>query len=450
MGQDAERIALSRMSERPCERFSGFSTALVHFGKDNLAHWNVPCFLYHFDLPGSCCSRPPKKAVELYASPGINSIYAYAHVHAKLFYSSMLQSSKVAQLLGCLNWLQEFHILACIPNHENSSFEDVAELANVPRVDLAKVVRLTATAGILKEPEPGYVAHSALSAQLLQRPSLLEVVSLLTKDIVPAILDMPEASRRRVSTCSGKTDDDRSKPTWLERSETDPRFKRRLAALHRWQSNLALHGVATAILSLDWAKLGRNTLVVEVNAQNTALAKALLDHHPDLQVISQLQLAQRREASSGKLNVQMRQLGTSQPVRSAAVYILRLSPPSPAIETHILRSQIVTELRIHFNLLLNNPTTILLVVISLPQDSSQVDADIHAFAQTQDLWQFQMTNERTLDTAELVSLIHSTQDAKHHLVISRRLSGRRDHDAVFQVHVRPHADAGTSWNLCLN
>nr|POE56469.1 monodictyphenone cluster transcriptional coactivator mdpa [Quercus suber] len=363
--------------------------------------------------------------------------------NARVINATLQDLARKVQLLGCLSWLHEFHVLACIPDNENTSFTDIAELANVPRVDLVKIVRMTATVGILQEPEPGYVAHSALSTHFLQKPLLLEIVSLLTKDIVPAILDMPQASRRRVDMCDdSQANGDQTQPTWLEKSEADPRFQRRLAALHRWQSSLALKGVAAAVLSLDWNTLGDHAVVVEVNAHNTALARSLLAEHPALQVTTQLQPGQRREVSSEHLNVQVRQLGGPQPMRTAAVFILRLSPPSPAIATHILRSQIITELRIHFHVLLNSPTTILLVLIPLPQDASQLDEDIHAFTQTQDLWQFQMTNEQALDTAELVGLINSTQDGKHRLVVSKRLSGRRDHDAVFEVHLRSHADAG--------
>lgn len=63
-----------------------------------------------------------------------------------------------------MNWLSEAHLLAYIPFHANTDMAELAELANVSAYTLSRVVRLTATAGFLCEPEPGSVAHTTLSA----------------------------------------------------------------------------------------------------------------------------------------------------------------------------------------------------------------------------------------------------------------------------------------------
>jgi hypothetical protein len=42
--------------------------------------------------------------------------------------------------------------------------EELAELADVPEIMLSRVVRMIATSGFLCEPQPGFVAHTPLSA----------------------------------------------------------------------------------------------------------------------------------------------------------------------------------------------------------------------------------------------------------------------------------------------
>lgn len=55
---------------------------------------------------------------------------------------------------------------------------------------------MTATYGFLREPEPGKVAHSALSADFVTNPSLLDAVVFLANTAVPAALHMPASTQR--------------------------------------------------------------------------------------------------------------------------------------------------------------------------------------------------------------------------------------------------------------
>lgn len=51
------------------------------------------------------------------------------------------------QLLACLQWLGDFQVLACIPLKGSVPAKDVADIVNVPELQLCRIVRMTATAG---------------------------------------------------------------------------------------------------------------------------------------------------------------------------------------------------------------------------------------------------------------------------------------------------------------
>jgi predicted transcriptional regulator len=68
------------------------------------------------------------------------------------------------QVLACIKWLGETQVIACIPLSGSVSIQELADLADVPELILSRTVRMIATAGFLQEPEPGFVAHTALSA----------------------------------------------------------------------------------------------------------------------------------------------------------------------------------------------------------------------------------------------------------------------------------------------
>ena len=63
-------------------------------------------------------------------------------------------------------------------------------------MQLLRIVRMTATAGFLHEPHPAHVAHSALSAPFVTRPSYLDAAMFLSETAAPAALHMAAATRR--------------------------------------------------------------------------------------------------------------------------------------------------------------------------------------------------------------------------------------------------------------
>ena len=90
----------------------------------------------------------------------------------------------------------EFQALACIPLSGSIPAKEVADLTGVPETQLCRVVRMTATAGFLHEPQPGHIAHTALSAPFVTNLSFLDATMFLAETAAPTALHMATATQR--------------------------------------------------------------------------------------------------------------------------------------------------------------------------------------------------------------------------------------------------------------
>lgn len=169
-----------------------------------------------------------------------------------------------SQVLSCLTWLAEFQVLAYIPLTESVPMTDIAELSGLPASQLSRMVRMTATAGFMCEPQPGHVAHTALSAAIVQRLTYLDTVLFLGKVSAPACLRMAETTKRggdsenshgaRANTMNQIQDS----PTIL--SLQNHRLQR------SWSTFLQCLGdvddsIDEVLIRLDWHILGKATIV---------------------------------------------------------------------------------------------------------------------------------------------------------------------------------------------
>jgi hypothetical protein len=89
-----------------------------------------------------------------------------------------------------LKWLGEFQVIACIPLRESISIEELANLADVPEYILIRVVRMTATAGFLHEPQLGCVAHTALSSSFMSELTHFDAAMFLANNMAPSALHL--------------------------------------------------------------------------------------------------------------------------------------------------------------------------------------------------------------------------------------------------------------------
>jgi hypothetical protein len=74
--------------------------------------------------------------------------------------------------------------------------KDAADFVGVPENELCRIIRMATTGGFLQEPQPGRVAHSALSASFVAHPSYQDAAIFLAGTAVPAALEMTRTTRK--------------------------------------------------------------------------------------------------------------------------------------------------------------------------------------------------------------------------------------------------------------
>lgn len=169
------------------------------------------------------------------------------------------------QLLACLHWLCEFQVLACIPLSGSVSCKGVADLAGVPEAQLLRVVRMMATVEFLREPQSDHVAHSALSAEFVTQPSLLDAAMFLSETAAPAAMHMAEATRRfgdsQQRNESGYNVAFNTTGTFSGMCEQRPKLQRQWPAYLRHGTGEADDGVMDILTRFDWHSLNMATVV---------------------------------------------------------------------------------------------------------------------------------------------------------------------------------------------
>lgn len=170
------------------------------------------------------------------------------------------------QLLACLQWLGEFQVLAYVPLSGTVPAKDVADLAGVPETQLCRIVRMTATAGFLHEPQPGHIAHTALSAPFVTKLSYLDAAMFLAETAAPIALQMAAATQRHGDS------NHPSESAYTLAFNTSQTFQsaceQRTKLQRQWSAYLRCADTGdsfTELLSrLDWRSLG-NACIVDVS-----------------------------------------------------------------------------------------------------------------------------------------------------------------------------------------
>ena len=127
---------------------------------------------------------------------------------------------------------------------------------------------MTATAGFLHEPQPAHVAHSALSAPFVTRPSYLDAVMFLSETAAPAALHMTAATQRFGQSQrpheSAYNVALNTSVTFASMCEQRSKLQRQWPAyLHHAMGDVEL-SITDVLTCFDWLSLG-NATVVEVS-----------------------------------------------------------------------------------------------------------------------------------------------------------------------------------------
>ncbi|KFY27884.1 hypothetical protein V491_00709 [Pseudogymnoascus sp. VKM F-3775] len=354
------------------------------------------------------------------------------------------------QLLACLQWLGEFQVLACIPLSGSIPAKDVADVVGVPEMQLCRIVRMTATAGFLYEPQSGHIAHTALSAPFVTKLSYLDAIMFLAETAAPAALQMAAATQHH------RHSDRPFETAYNLAFNTSQTFqsacKQRMKLQRQWSAYSRCSGdlddsVTEFLSRLDWPSLG-NACIVDVGAHSTAAAMALSELYPALHFIVQMSepastngtvSLRKEEELSRRITVQKRTLGAPQMVKNAAVYILHL-PLLSLGESSVLSARIVAELRPHLSVLrANTSATLVLAPRLLPQPET-VDPDVEAMARLHDLSRLQLTNERDMEMEELEEIVNSIHDSMGRLNVAIKLRSRNSASVALAVKYQAYAD----------
>ncbi|OBT49352.1 hypothetical protein VE00_00489 [Pseudogymnoascus sp. WSF 3629] len=301
--------------------------------------------------------------------------------------------SRQIEVLACLRWLAEFQVFACIPFDESLPIKDLADLVGVPESQLVRVIRLTATCGFLREPIPGFVSHTPLSAQFISNQSLVDATVFIAELATPTALQMPQATQRFGASSSA----------------TESAY------------NLAL-----------------NT----VGAKSTSMASSLSKMFPSLRLVVQIDNTQsslldqdymwqnavlgssiRDSSSSGSspsptnpfITVTYRAMGMPQSVTDAAVYIIHVPTTSSGLTIKAELDDYLGVLRTSGGIML------ILTTRLLPEPGTLSNPEIEAVARARDLSMLQLANESEMEMSELLSIIKTVGDNAGKLVVTNHL-----------------------------
>ncbi|KAK8050752.1 hypothetical protein PG994_012482, partial [Apiospora phragmitis] len=339
-----------------------------------------------------------------------------------------------SQLLACLHWLIEFQVLACIPLRGSVAAQDVANLVGVPEGQLLRIVRMTATAGFLREAQPGFVAHTSLSEPFVSKLVHLDALMFLAQTAAPAASMMNAATKRHgkeEGTASALTLALNTRETFQMLRESRPKLQR------QWLAHLACEidnddeCVIELLSQLDWKKL-QNVTIVDVASTSMTLGLSLANRYPSAHLILQtrepLLLGHQDQASSvwnnsnngavepdpsSRISMQSRAAGAPQVITSAVAYILNLESCSSQAGA---RDWLLTELKAHLAALRNSGSALILAGPRLIPEAGSVHPDIEATARVRDLLLLQLANEQELGVAEITGLIESVKDNQGGLV----------------------------------
>ncbi|CAE7178409.1 hypothetical protein CFE70_005864 [Pyrenophora teres f. teres 0-1] len=335
------------------------------------------------------------------------------------------------QLLACLKWLGEFQITAYVPLSDSISLDELAELADVPEHTLSRVVRMTATAGFLQEPQLGYVAHTPLSLAFTNELLYFDAAMFLANKVAPSALDLTPFEQKPNQGGLNMVGM-RSFDSFATHRAQEPQLNRQwLAYCHSVGST---HNDLGALINLlNWQSLG-DASVVHICDRYTKASQALAnisnglrvmvqayDHTPTDSPLTGPEEVEQEPAIIHNINVQRRKPTAAQPVGDAAVYILQPSFDARTTDEYTPQELLAHELQSHFRILRNNVSALLILAPKMLPEPGSVALNLEVQARLLDFAEMQFTRKSAVEVTELFKLTESICDAHGRLMVTKRL-----------------------------
>ncbi|KAK3629218.1 hypothetical protein LTR56_005094 [Elasticomyces elasticus] len=339
--------------------------------------------------------------------------------------SAFLQSlTTQTHLLACVKWLGESQVISCVPLSGSVAFEELATLASVPEL------MLSATAGFLREVQPGVVAHTDLSAAFSTQLSYLDATLFLSRHITPSALQLTSgcltaetAPPGSVGNSSGSLIRTPSRATFDGR---DSRILSRQWSAYKNSMVGVDDSASTLLQQIDWKSLGKGVVVYICATHSRSTSQALLQLSHPLAVINQTydaaspDILESSEVDN-RLLVQFRSPTELQPVRDAVMYVLQPGL-SPSIGSGVASRELLTaELHSHLSVLQANPLAILIVAPTLLPEANSGQVDLEVQARLQDFAHILLNNESAWEVSELMKLVDEVVNMHGRLVVVDRL-----------------------------
>ncbi|KAI1748151.1 S-adenosyl-L-methionine-dependent methyltransferase [Xylaria castorea] len=230
--------------------------------------------------------------------------------------------------------LIEFNIPELVPLEGTISLSELAAKAGLLEDKLARIVRYAITNFIFHEPNPGHIAHTALSATIARSPQLTAFLRLALLDLAPITAAVPRALRKWPQTeatneCAVNAAYDTEDPffQWLSRDKTrQERFDQGMVGLSSVEGKTAGRSSNIDIAAYPWGTLPSDAVVVDVGGGSGHVSKALAAAFPSFKITVQDRepvVAAARQAGPSAVSYQVHSFMEEQPLVGADVYFLR-------------------------------------------------------------------------------------------------------------------------------
>ncbi|KAH0364237.1 hypothetical protein KCU65_g6912, partial [Aureobasidium melanogenum] len=303
------------------------------------------------------------------------------------------------QLLASLQWLSSFEVLACIPIEHPTTFEDVAELASVPKNQLIRVTRIAAMAGFLHEPNPGHVVHNA---KLRRQHAAFDRLSAYNyANDLPSICDWQSLGAGTVvEVCARSVDT--------------------ITALPQLSEELKF------IVQTNDSKMYDHLTLVPRSNQECRSSFTPLNGIT-------LPTTAGRDNPTARVSIQYRTDGGPQTVQGAAVYLYYIPPPSVTRKVEQVLAELDAELRAHYSVLQSCPNATMLVVMHLLPDPGVLSGHVEANLRTLDMLLHQLSNQRLLEEQDTLNVLGQIRDSTGRFVLVKTSVDRHRPVTVLQI-----------------
>ncbi|KAF7512644.1 hypothetical protein GJ744_000905 [Endocarpon pusillum] len=184
-----------------------------------------------------------------------------------------------------LQLVNKFGVATSLAPDEQVSFAELAARCDLPVSDLRRIVRYCISRHIFKEPQMGFVAHTAASRTLATNEEIRDRVWLSCEQIWPAAAHLGDAIEKwRGSEEVNETGYNLAHNTELSffgTMERNPEHERRFANVMRALKTApdAAAPIKHLLSSFDWASVGT---VVDVGGSHGALSIEIVRNYPSI------------------------------------------------------------------------------------------------------------------------------------------------------------------------